>query len=122
MRRLRQRRAAGLAPADGREPRDPDELIAPAIEETIGALKLGPADAGAAQLARRYAEAMDEAADPAWAARWIGPLLLSALTELRATPAARARAARGGKPGAPQESRLAQLRGARQPGRPGSGR
>ena len=106
---MRARRAAGLLPAEGLAPRAADELLAPAVEETLAALELGEADAGVAQVARRYAQVIDEARDPAYALRWIAPLLLAALAELGATPLARARA----KPAGP--SRLDQLRSARVP-------
>lgn len=115
MRRLRERRAAGLIPVDGQGPRDADELLAPAVEETIQALELGDGDQAAAQLARRYAKVIDEASNPAYAMRWIAPLLLSALTELQATPAARARAP-ARKPQRSAPSRLDQLRAARRSG------
>jgi len=94
MRRLRERRAAGLQPVPDAEPRDPDELLGPAVEETLAALDLGGQDAAVAELARRYAKVIDEAQDPVWAIRWIGPLLLRVLEELRATPASRKTAAR----------------------------
>ena len=89
MRRLRERRAAALLPIDGQAPRNAADLLAPAVEATLQALELGPADAAAAQLARRYARAIDQARDPAWAARWLAPPLLDALVQLGATPAAR---------------------------------
>ena len=110
MRRLRARRAAGLNPAEGTTLRPAGELLAPAVEETLAALELGERDAAAAQLARRYAQVIDQAADPAWAARWIGPLLLRALEELRATPVARA----AGRAAPPRRgpNRVAQLRAA----------
>ena len=89
MRALRARRAAGLEAAPGAVLRDAAELLAPAVEETLAALELGERDAAAAQLARRYAEVIDEARDPAAALRVFGPLLAKALEALRATPAAR---------------------------------
>lgn len=98
MRRLRERRAAGLAPAADRVTGDPDDLLVPAVEVTVAALALGGADAGAAQLARIYASALDSAADQALAIRRFGPLLLDALRELGATPAAQcAKATRGSR-------------------------
>jgi hypothetical protein len=36
MRRLRERRAAGLLPAEGQAPRDAADLLAPAVEESTG--------------------------------------------------------------------------------------
>lgn len=88
MRRLRERRTAALIPVDGPTPLPEADQLAPAVEEALTALKLGERDAAAAQLARRYAAAIDQAADPAYALRWLGPLLLRTLGELQATPAA----------------------------------
>jgi hypothetical protein len=115
MRRLRERRAAGLLPVDGEPPRPEDERLLPAVEETLAALELGAGDRAAAQLARRYAQVIDEARDQAWAYRWIGPLLLQALTELKATPMSRREAA---KPPPGQLSQLDRLRAARVRARP----
>ena len=109
--------------------RDASELLAPAVEQAITALggTLTEADSGTAQLARRYAaliDAMDghcaacddqdckRAAGSAWAMRWIAPLLLDALEQLGATPAARARL-KGGKAADAPVSQLAKLRQAR---------
>jgi hypothetical protein len=87
MRRMRERRAAGLLPAGGVPPRRPvEERLRPAVEETLAALGLEGDGLAAGQIARRYATVIDEASDPAWALRWIGPHLLQALTELKATP------------------------------------
>ena len=83
-----------------------DEQLAPAVEESIEALKLGERDAAAAQLARRCAAVIDQAENPASALRWLGPLLLRALRELRATPAARP----AGKPERTAPNRIARLR------------
>ena len=69
--------------------RDASELLWPAVAETLTQLGLGPEDAAVRKLAQRYAQIIDQAADEAWAMRWIGPLLLDCLTELSATPAAR---------------------------------
>ena len=113
MRRLRERRAAALLPVDGQAPLPKEDQLAPAVSETLAALDLGPEHAGAVQLARRYAKVIDEARDPAWAARWIGPLLLAALTELGATPAARAQLAKGAKTAPQGPNRLDQLRASR---------
>jgi hypothetical protein len=112
MRRLRERRAAGLIPIDGEPPRPADELLAPAVEETLAALELGADSAGAAQIARRYARVIDGASDQAWAYRWIGPLLLAALVELRATPMSRKEA----RPVDRAPSQLDRLRSARRGG------
>lgn len=110
MRRLRERRAASLGPADGAGLRDAEDLLGPAVEETLAALKLGERDAGAVQLARRYAGAIDAAQDQAYAMRWLGPLLLKALMSLGATPAARAGAKPARAPAGPNQ--LARLRAA----------
>ena len=69
------------------------------VDASIAALSLTSTDAGAARLAREYADLIDTAlgdghrddADRAWALRWIGPLLLDTLESLGATPAARSR-------------------------------
>jgi hypothetical protein len=108
MRRLRERRASALIPVDGPSPLPEDEQLAPAVAETIGALELGARDAAAAQLARGYARAIDQAKDPAYALRHLGPLLLRALGELHATPAARPAV----KPERSRPNRVAQLRAA----------
>jgi len=94
--------------------RDARELLAPAIEETIDALMdkgLGPEDAAAVKLARRYADVIDTHKDQAWAIRWIGPLLLDVLESLGATPAVRAKQKGGPVPNG--ENRLQALRAAR---------
>ncbi len=90
--------------------RDADELLTPAVAETIAALSLGPEDAAAVKLAGRYAAAIDGAKDSAWAMRWIGPLLLDALESLGATPAARARLKEGKPGGSKKPGGLAALR------------
>lgn len=92
--------------------RDADDLLVPAVRETLGALDVGPQDAAAVRLALRYAKTIDDNPDPAWAMRWIGPLLLDALEQLGATPAARARLKTGSTAAAPV-SQLAKLRAAR---------
>lgn len=69
--------------------RDADELMRPAVDETIRALGLEDIDAAAIKLAQKYADAIDSARDQAWAMRWIGPLLLQCLESLGATPVAR---------------------------------
>ncbi len=106
MRRLRERRAAALIPVDGPCPLPQADQLTTAVAETLDALKLSERDAAAAQLARRYATVIDQAADPAYALRWIGPLLLRALGELHATPAARP----AGKPERTTPNRIARLR------------
>jgi hypothetical protein len=117
MRRMRERRAAGLLPIDGQAPRNPDELLLPAVEETLTALELGESDAAAAQLARRYAAIIDQASDPAWAARWLSPLLLDCLVQLGATPASRPKQEPQRAPS--QLDRLRQARTASDAGRRG---
>lgn len=89
MRAMRARRSAAIEAAPDGEPRDPAELLAPSVEQTLAALELDDKDAAAAQLTAIYARVIDDARDPAWAARWIGPLLLQALAEIHATPASR---------------------------------
>lgn len=76
--------------------RDAAELLAPAVEETIAALRLEEQDVAAVKLARRYAAAIDDAVDPVGALRYLGPQLLSVLESLGATPAARVRLLKGG--------------------------
>jgi hypothetical protein len=100
MRRLRARRAAGLQPVPVAQMhlRNAEDLLLPAVETTIAALQLGERDAAVAQLARAYAAAIDEASVPAYALRYLGPLLLKVLTALRAVPAARA----GARPERPE--------------------
>jgi hypothetical protein len=65
--------------------------MAEAVERMLTALALPPGNEAAAALVRRYAEQLDQARDPGYAARWIGPLLLAALESLGGTPAARSR-------------------------------
>jgi hypothetical protein len=110
MRRLRERQKAALEPVPDAVPRDPDELLVPAVEQTIAALKLGERDGAVGALALRYAASIDAAADPAAALRYLGPLLHKALESLGASPASRKGAAVRPERSAP--SRLAQLRAA----------
>jgi len=91
---------------------DAATLLTTAVADTLGALDLAAEDAAAERLARGYAATIDAADDPAWAYRWIGPLLLDTLEQLGATPAARARLSKGGGGDAPQ-GQLAKLRQAR---------
>ena len=93
--------------------RDASELLWPAVSETLTQLDLGSEHAAAKKLAQRYAQVIDQHSDAAWCARWIFPLLLDCLSELGATPAARARLTKGGKPADGKPNRLAQLRAAR---------
>jgi hypothetical protein len=109
--------------------RDAGELLAPAVEQALNALgdNLTESDAGVAQMARQYAAVIDSsnghclscddadcnrAAGSSWSMRWIAPLLLDALEQLGATPAARARL-KGGKTADAPVSQLAKLRQAR---------
>ena len=92
--------------------RDASELLWPAVSVTLTQLDLTDEDAAAKKLAQRYAQVIDQHEDQAWAMRWIAPLLLDALEQLGATPAARARV-KGGKPADAPVSQLAKLRAAR---------
>lgn len=126
-------------PGRRRALRSADELVAPAVAETLATLTLAEPDAGAAQLARRYAAAIDNAADIAEQLRQavedvdgdapirqriqalavrvdahqvlvdLGPKLLTALEALGATPRARALTAKGAG-GPATVGRLAKLR------------
>jgi hypothetical protein len=107
--------------------RDASELLWPAVQESLASLGLTSDDAAARRLAQRYAQVIDSmpdktvgnAPDQAWALRWIGPLLLDALRELRATPAARAQAtpATPAPGSAPDElSRIRENKAKRRPG------
>lgn len=109
MRTLRARRSASIEAGSDGEPRDPAELLAPSVEQTLAALELDDKDAAAAQLTAVYARVIDDARDPAWAARWIGPLLLQALAEMHATPASR-KAGKVKEPAKRAPTRVAQLR------------
>ena len=97
-----------------RRARPADELLGPAVEETLAALELGESDGAAAQLARQLARTIDQCRDQSWGYRWLGPYLLAVLEQLGATPAARARL-KGGKPGERAPSQLDRLRAARRP-------
>lgn len=98
--------------------RDADDLLVPAVRETLGALDVQAEDAAAVRLALRYAKTIDDHLDAdgqhdyAWAVRWIGPLLIDALEQLGATPAARARLKTGKTTEAPV-GQLAKIRAAR---------
>jgi hypothetical protein len=89
MRCLRERRTAGLIPVDGPAQLPVEDRLLPAVEETLAALELGENGRAAAQLAKRYAAAIDQAQNPAYALRWLGPLLLASLESLQATPMSR---------------------------------
>jgi hypothetical protein len=100
--------------------RDAGELLRTRVDQTIEALELDDKDAAAVKLAREYADLIDRAcidgdkADRGWALRWIGPLLLDTLTELGATPGARARVKKTGPAPAGPAGNLAKIRAARQ--------
>ena len=93
MRAMRARRAAAIEAASESELalRPADHLLSPAVETTLAALDLDGQDAAVAALARFYARTIDRAKDPAWAARWVMPLLGDTLAALGATPASRAK-------------------------------
>jgi hypothetical protein len=106
MRQMRARRAREIeAPGDAAPLRDAAGLMVPEVERTLDALRLGERDAGNAQLARRYAAAIDGAENPAAALARLGPPLARVLAELGRT--ARRRPERAGP------SRLDELREAR---------
>ena len=66
---MRARRRQALEAADAAEValRSADDLLGPAIEQTLAELGLDESDAAAAQLARQYARVIDRARDQAWA-------------------------------------------------------
>jgi hypothetical protein len=107
--------------------RNADELLLPAVRESIAALKdKTGADAALIKLAERYAALIDDAgrhcsgctnddcnrSDRSWAIRWIGPLLHDALESLGATPVARTRTRTKESSAPVGPSRLAALRAA----------
>lgn len=99
--------------------RNASELLRARVDQTIEALGLDDKDAAAVKLAREYADLIDSALDDdhasrAWALRWIGPLLLDTLTELGATPGARARVRKTGTSPHAAPGKLAALRSARE--------
>jgi hypothetical protein len=98
--------------------RDASELIYPAVAETIAGLGLLGQDSAAAKLAQRYAKVIDGALESGpkvyfATLRWLGPELLKVLTELGATPAARAALTKHVKPKEPKAGGLATLRAAK---------
>jgi hypothetical protein len=113
MRRLRERRARLIEPGDGRAMRAGADLLLPAVESALSALELAGRDAAAAQLARSYAAAVDEAQDQAAALARFGPLLLKSLVALGATPLSRAPAEKRGQLAAGRPSWLDEHRAAR---------
>lgn len=114
-RRAREREHAAATGPDGAQLRDADDLLAPAVQDSIAALELGDQDQGAAALTLRYAQIIDAAPDQAWAARWLMPLLLDAVAELGATPAARAKQGKRKPPERPGPNWLEQMRQNRPP-------
>lgn len=93
--------------------RDASELLWPAVSVTLTQLDLTDEHAAAKKLAQRYAQIIDQANDQEWAARWLMPLMLDALTALGATPVAQAAIAKRGGPGADAEDPLSKLRARR---------
>jgi hypothetical protein len=101
--------------------RDASELLWPAVQQAIAELGLPGSDAPAVKVAQRYARIIDGIPDhaprgqpdQAWAARWLMPLLLDALTELGATPASRARIRKGTTTADATEDPLSRLRARR---------
>jgi hypothetical protein len=89
-----------------------DDLIEPAVTNTIDNLELRPQDHAAAELARHYAAAIDNSDDPQAALDRLGPKLLAALEQLGATPKARAAITKR-TPSNAATNRLEQLRAAR---------
>jgi hypothetical protein len=89
VRAFRARQRAALEADPDAPLRDADELLSPAIAETLAALDLKPEDAAAARLAEVLAVTIDRARSQEWAARWLAPELLRVLAALEATPASR---------------------------------
>jgi hypothetical protein len=116
VRAMRARRAAALEADPAAALRDADELLGPAVAASLAALDLAPEHAAVARLAERYASSIDAARDPAWAARWIGPLLLDCLEQLGATPMSRPKQ----RPVPAGPSKLDQLRSVRRQTFPGA--
>ena len=92
--------------------RPADQLMQHAVAQTLDELGLDGKDRGAVRLALEYAITIDGCRDPAWAMRWLGPLLLDCLESLGATPLARSRI-KGGAPAVTPVNQLAKLRAAR---------
>jgi hypothetical protein len=91
--------------------RSTDQMLLPAVKETVAALEITDKDAALIRLAEHYAATIDNAAENKryYAVRDVGPLLLSALQALGATPVI---ARTQDKPAAPAVSKLAALRAA----------
>jgi hypothetical protein len=105
--------------------RDASELIYPAVQQAIAELGLLGSDSAAVKVAQQYARVIDSqdghcrgcddtecrrSQTSAWSMRWLGPLLLDALRELGATPAARAALAKGKKPAEAETDPLDELK------------
>jgi hypothetical protein len=111
MRRLRERKTAGLEPVPDAAPRDPETLLLPAVEMTIAALGLGDRGAAVGALARTLAAAVDDAQNRTAALIKLGPVLLKVLNQMHATPASRpARKSPGRAPGGTGINPVRQLR------------
>lgn len=96
--------------------REVDQLLYPAVCETIAALGLDSKDAAEVKLAKQYARTIDEQPPGklyAAAIRWLGPELHKVLETLGASPAARAAMKTGSKPADAKPNGLAELRAAR---------
>lgn len=74
--------------------KDADDLVYPAVVQTLAALELTDKDAAAARCAERIAANIDEHTDQVYCMRWLMPELLKYLDALGATPDARARITR----------------------------
>jgi len=78
--------------------RDADHQLGPALERTLGELRLARIDDAVATLAQRYAQAIDDTPEGTTTEVLanLGPKLLATLQAMHATPAARARVKSGG--------------------------
>lgn len=96
--------------------RDTDQLLYPAVCETMAVLDLDPdgKDAAAVKLAKLYARAIDEASDAKRPSElWhLGDQLHKILESLGATPAARAALGKSAPQAPARENKLARLRAA----------
>jgi hypothetical protein len=92
------------------------DQICPAVQETLDSLALEPKDKAVAKLAELYATQIDQAEDRGRAIADLGPKLLSTLTALRATPAARVEQSKGGAGNVSKLDALRAARAARTPG------
>jgi len=114
VRRFRERQRAALVPIEGPCPLPLDEQLAPSVAETLGALPLEASDQAAAALALQLARVIDRAANQPFALRHLGPLLLTNLESMGATPASRP-APKPAPPGPTQLDRLRERRSGRGP-------